>query len=392
MRKKEKGQLHSRIVINSRIDFENMRRVMNASPILLVVMSCFWIPMIIGKNDCISAKQGIIGMVLTALVEGVFFAVNFYLISTKREEYYKREVKIFWYVQGILLFAFPFFSLNMFPIMIQTILFFSIMATGPIMGVKRQIIIGSIEAGIIFVHLALKHLDLEHGIYLFIIWILCSTVAEMSRNSFLRKVEGETKISSVKNQAETDSMTTLLNRRGLERRLAHIWPMCIRQKLSVAVIMLDIDNFKKYNDTFGHGQGDECIKAVAKVLKSHTKRKTDYVARVGGEEFLVLLTGIGQSDAVKWAMEAKSDVEKLNMKQAPDNFLPYVSISMGICHCVPAEEKQEFWELRNEADRSLYQAKEAGRACIFMKNQIYAKTMVEPNRRQYMKEKVFRSL
>ena len=70
--------------------------------------------------------------------------------------------------------------------------------------------------------------------------------------------------------------------------------MCVRQGVNVAVIMMDIDNFKKYNDTFGHGKGDLCIQEVSRKLMEHTQRKTDYAARIGGEEFLIFLPGISK--------------------------------------------------------------------------------------------------
>ena len=198
-------------------------------------------------------------------------------------------------------------------------------------------------------------------------------------------------MSNIQNQAETDPMTKLLNRRGLERRISTIWPMCVRQGVNVAVIMMDIDNFKKYNDTFGHGQGDLCIQEVARKLMEHTQRKTDYAARIGGEEFLVFLPDVSKDEAIKWARKCKDSIESLGIKQANENFLPYVSVSMGICH-LNLKGQGEFWEMQNEADRCLYLSKENGRASIFIEDHCCGQTRTAFDKRQYNLEKGFRSL
>ena len=234
-------------------------------------------------------------------------------------------------------------------------------------------------------------LDYEHAFYCLINLILCGIIAEKNSTEYVRKTLDAKKITSARSMAEEDSMTRLLNRRGLENRIGTVWPMCVRKNIGVAVIMLDIDNFKKYNDSFGHGAGDDCIRSVTKVIKQSAKRKTDFAARVGGEEFLVVLTDVGPSDALKWSINLKNNIEKLKIPHAASNFLPYVTVSIGIHHHY-VDKDSEFWELRNEADKALYQAKENGRACIFMDNVCYAKTLPDGNRKQYTKEKLFRSI
>ena len=95
-------------------------------------------------------------------------------------------------------------------------------------------------------------------------------------------------------------------------------------------MMIDIDNFKKYNDTYGHAAGDECIRKVTAAIRRNVKRRTDYAARVGGEEFLVMLTGIEPKLAVKWALDLKKAIDSLKIPHADTNFNPYVSVSMGV--------------------------------------------------------------
>lgn len=196
----------------------------------------------------------------------------------------------------------------------------------------------------------------------------------------LRKLNYKLSLDYALEQAETDPMTMLLNRRGLDRRLEDVWPHCTRQRSKVAVLMLDIDNFKKYNDAFGHAAGDECIKAVTSVIRKSVKRKTDYAARVGGEEFLVLLTGIEPKQAAMWAVELQKAVCALKLQQAPSNFLPIVTVSMGLA-CSAVDDRVTFEQLREEADKSLYDSKYNGRAALYYRGRCLNRYSVYPKKK-----------
>ncbi len=390
--KTRRGYLKNRIDLKVSIELENMKRMLMASAISVFIFSAVWIYQMCTKSVRIEPVISWSAFAGVMLLNMAFGAASYFLLHRRKYNYYLGVFTAYLVFQNLAICVPTFFLNGAYNVMIQMILWITYISLMPILLMREQIVTCSLEVGMVLVELLTGMIALEQGLYLFVLIAFGNMIIYLRCKAFTEKVEGNSKISSVKNLAETDPMTNLLNRRGLERRIAHIWPLCIRQNLQVAVIMLDIDYFKKYNDSFGHAAGDECIKSVTKVIRAHTKRKTDYAARVGGEEFLVVLTGINQTDAVKWAMECKKDIEKLQIQHAKDNFLPFVTISMGIGHGVPGREENEFWELRNEADRSLYQSKEAGRACIFMGNQMYAKTMIDSSKRQYMKERIFRSL
>lgn len=202
--------------------------------------------------------------------------------------------------------------------------------------------------------------------------VMSGCVAFNRYNAALKRVSDKLSRDLVVNEAETDPLTKLLNRRGLDRRLETIWPMCIRQSSCAAVLMLDIDNFKKYNDAFGHPAGDECIRQVTEAISRAVKRRTDYAARVGGEEFLVLLTNIDPKSAVKWALDLKKDIDELKIRHAATNFNPYVTVSMGLS-CSVVRQNVTFEDMKEEADRSLYDAKNNGRACLYYKHKCFGR-------------------
>lgn len=180
------------------------------------------------------------------------------------------------------------------------------------------------------------------------------------------------KMMSMSKDAEEDPLTGLLNRRGLDRHLNTIWPYCIRNKNMVALIIIDIDNFKKYNDTFGHPEGDKCLKQVAGAIQRSARRNTDVSARIGGEEFLVFVHGTNEMEPVKLAEKIRVNVEKMCIPQSPALASPYVTISLGVAATIP-EDETGFTYLYNEADKALYYAKKNGRNAIVYGSHIYGR-------------------
>jgi diguanylate cyclase (GGDEF)-like protein len=164
----------------------------------------------------------------------------------------------------------------------------------------------------------------------------------------------------LRNLSMTDGLTGLANRRQLEKYLDSEWRRCSRISVPFSVIMIDIDYFKPYNDTYGHLQGDECLKAVASVLSGSIQRPGDILARYGGEEFLAILPGIDIHGAIHLAEKMRLSVTHLGMPHASSKAADHVSISAG------AAMETSCWEnyphdLVKVADEQLYRAKEAGR-------------------------------
>jgi two-component system cell cycle response regulator len=156
--------------------------------------------------------------------------------------------------------------------------------------------------------------------------------------------------------ATTDGLTGLLNHRTFQERLADLLGRADRHGHSLALILTDIDHFKKVNDTYGHPVGDQVIKRVAKVLEGSV-RKIDVVARYGGEELAVIIDGADAAGAAQLAERIRQDVEKQVIQSEKGPFS--VTLSLGIASCpADATDKQTLIE---RADQALYQAKHTGR-------------------------------
>lgn len=160
----------------------------------------------------------------------------------------------------------------------------------------------------------------------------------------------------------TDSLTGLANRRHFEYCFDLEWRRAIRTQDSIALIMIDIDYFKKYNDLYGHQAGDECLRTVCASLRSYAQRSGELVVRYGGEEFLVLLPRMTLASAQHIAKNMCRKVKELNITHANSNE-ENVTISIGVSAMIPNQNDDDESLLR-DADRALYQAKANGRNCV----------------------------
>ena len=139
-----------------------------------------------------------------------------------------------------------------------------------------------------------------------------------------------------------------------------IWKQSLRLRLPVNVLMLDVDYFKKYNDSMGHLQGDRALIAIAQCMKNQIKRDTDFIARFGGEEFVCLLPYIEKKDAENFANALVQSVENVKICHPMSEISKYVTISLGMASVIPDEQNSQI-QLLDEADKALYEAKHSGR-------------------------------
>jgi len=158
----------------------------------------------------------------------------------------------------------------------------------------------------------------------------------------------------------TDGLTNISNRRGLDKEFKHQLRSAQNQQWSIAVLMIDVDNFKLYNDFYGHVKGDECLQEIALTLKSVLRRTNDFVARYGGEEFVCLLPNTTIEGAEKIAWDIIHAIADKNITHEKNDIAQYVTLSIGIS-LYNVEKKSTREELLKQADEALYRAKSVGK-------------------------------
>ncbi|MGD9592092.1 MAG: diguanylate cyclase [Candidatus Berkiella sp.] len=169
-----------------------------------------------------------------------------------------------------------------------------------------------------------------------------------------------------------DPLTRLGNRRAFEEALSRDCRTAIRENTPLCMLMVDVDNFKSFNDTYGHQAGDYCLQQVAQVLKQGLHRASDFAARYGGEEFAILLADTPFAGGLHVADRVRMGVEALQIQNKRAN-LGIVTISIGVA-CSKIESNFASDALVTAADAALYEAKEAGRNCV-----MGAKSLVDEN-------------
>lgn len=160
--------------------------------------------------------------------------------------------------------------------------------------------------------------------------------------------------------ASTDSLTGLASRRAYDEQLTRLWNHCMRERQPFSVIMADIDFFKAYNDFYGHGAGDVCLRRVARVFLEIPERSMDVVARYGGEEFAIILPNTDIHAATQLAEQIRTAIYGLAIPHQKSLVSSLVTVSLG-CACVIAEKGQDPVNLVGKADAALYEAKQGGR-------------------------------
>ena len=163
--------------------------------------------------------------------------------------------------------------------------------------------------------------------------------------------------------ARIDGLTEIPNRREFDRMLEIEWLRAIRSESPLSLLMLDVDNFKAYNDGYGHDAGDECLRQVASTIQAAMRRGADFAARYGGEEFVCVLPDTDREGAIALADKIRSNIEELNIPHAHNNADRIITISTGVATFL-ASAQQSPVELIKAADGALYLAKGSGRNCV----------------------------
>jgi diguanylate cyclase (GGDEF)-like protein len=189
------------------------------------------------------------------------------------------------------------------------------------------------------------------------------SLARFYGNQLLSLLESEQRLEVANEELQklscTDGLTGIANRRAFDSRLAASWACAVRQRLEIAIVMIDVDYFKLYNDCHGHLAGDECLRSIARHVAAAVLRGSDLAARYGGEEFVILLPGNGKTGATEVAERVRKTVYDANIPHDA-SCLSRVTISVGVASIAPGLQDNPA-SLITMADRALYKAKQHGR-------------------------------
>lgn len=181
------------------------------------------------------------------------------------------------------------------------------------------------------------------------------------------QIQLKAKTDLLEKLASLDGLTEIPNRRAFDAALERQFNQAKRSASPLSLMIIDIDNFKLFNDQYGHPVGDDCLRRVANAFIKHTHRPEDLVARLGGEEFSILLPNTDNMGAVMRAEQYRLAVENLKIHHANNSDIPYITVSIGVSTII-ADTTDHFDGLLQAADDALYRAKKQGRNRVCCEN------------------------
>ncbi len=164
----------------------------------------------------------------------------------------------------------------------------------------------------------------------------------------------------------TDALTDLYNRRYFNDVLTREIHRATRKKSTLSFIIIDIDYFKKYNDTYGHNAGDKALVSVSESIKKSLHRGGDFAFRLGGEEFGIIFSGLNKEQSLEFAEQIRANIEELNIPHSNSAVSSHITISLGLVVIDFAEDNVDENGFYTMADSALYKAKESGRNKVYM--------------------------
>ncbi len=214
-------------------------------------------------------------------------------------------------------------------------------------------------------------LDYPQAIIYASYFLFILVIVRLFSRDYIRSYKVEMQLESeglaIERRSQIDPLTKIYNRGYFNTNFNFQWNLGLRNKTKKSLLLLDIDHFKLINDNHGHLIGDQCLTDVANIIRHVAKRKTDLVARFGGEEFVVLLTNTSLNEARQVAELIRQQIEQKSFIY--DDLKINITISIGVACLIPKTTIRPN-ELINQADQALYQAKESGRnrVCCYSKD------------------------
>ncbi len=346
----------------------NLRQILNFSIMIIIVqainvgLNC----LIRVRTRQLSLELLVIGLFVLAVLCNIFLIDRLLqnLTPGQNMDYLKYHTYVFTGLMAIFCLCMTHMNMKERVSMDNYLLFCLYIAACPLLTLRESMTAVNLTAAAAFILFFHRHAPLM--IYPHMA-LFCAASIFLSQSRYYCTIDSILQLYQINEenvclleQADHDPLTHLLNRCGFSRKLAELLPLTVRLNIPIAVIMVDIDFFKLFNDTYGHCEGDLCLQKVASALADSVHRDTDFVCRCGGEEFQILLYGILHEDAVRAADRLRMTVEELRLPAVNQSVSPHITISLGLASGT-LNRPEDFDSMIRMADQQLYISKETGK-------------------------------
>lgn len=353
----------------SRLAAVNCKRGLILSSVLSLLLPLYWIMC----NSTGEVPVGVTAMVIVCEMLQLISAVLLLYIVKNAQQLITSAYRVYYFCTALMLTPLCIMSYGAGGSIMPYVMLMGMLAVCPCFLKSEMNVYSLVMAAITAAMTAACAIDgVRAAIETAVIGVSLTIAGRYIQELFRSRERTKAELKEKTFASEQDPLTGLTNRRGFIRRAGIIWPICMRSHSMVGVIAIDIDFFKKYNDKFGHPEGDECLKKIAGAIEGSARRQTDIVVRTGGEEFLVFVQNMNKKEIIGLALKIRSAVADLRIEHAYVEVSQYVTVSMGAA-CTYPDTESSVRELYEEADQALYMAKENGRNCIVCDGSMYGR-------------------
>lgn len=350
------------------VHITNLRQILNFSIMLLFVqaINVSFNCLIRVRTRQLSLELLVIGLFVMAVICNIFFIDRLLgnLTPGQNMDFLKYHTYLFTAIMSIFCLSMTYMNIKQHISMDNYLLFCLYIAACPLFTLREVLTAVNLTAAAAFILFFRQHAPII--IYPHMA-LFCAASVFLSQSRYYCTIDSIVQLYQINeenvcllDQADHDPLTHLLNRCGFSRKLAELLPLTVRLNIPVAVMMVDIDFFKLFNDTYGHCEGDLCLQKVAAALAGSVHRDTDFVCRCGGEEFQILLYGIRHEDAARAAERLRRKVEDLKLPAVDQSASPHVTVSIGMASGI-LSKPEDFDSMIRMADQQLYRSKDTGK-------------------------------
>ena len=354
-------------VVTKKIAETNCRRVVAISPLLLIMYGINIVLLMVHNHaEYLVTSMIISGILLafTVLIDAIICWIMFFNKIDNAKEVWKFKIiyRVFWPIWFVGTAIVSSIQMENGYVGISLILTCVIANLLPLYNLKEFVV--NLIFGILVIALVLWN-DLSDGVLVsakmeIICFIAMQVIGFIAQRMQLMLWMSREYLYL---EAFVDPLTELLNRRGGNAVLLDEI-QALPTEEEVGIIMFDVDYFKRYNDTFGHDAGDECLRMVGQTIREILKQRTKILIRHGGEEFVAILMGASEVELGEWAEKLRKAVYEKHLEAPVKDVADYVTISVGTAMAKIMRDNIRYEELLGDADQALYEAKRGGRNCV----------------------------
>ncbi len=353
------------------LNYYNYQRLKNFS-ILLWLSEMIFIPYVVANREMFAQYQNFLivnfGLLTLSIVYFIFFSLKSKLGETHRKVTRKGLVVFLFCFSGLMCL---FMQTGQSVFLLNEYFAIAVLVCGVLFMIETNILL-MISAILGYSYLIasrkfypgdLNTTYLQLGVLLVITFYVSrsmfkNVVYTFSLNQRLQIANSELQLLS-----QTDPLTGLFQRRGFEHWIDGVWQESILEQRYVCGLMLDVDYFKKFNDTYGHPAGDQVLVEIAVCIKNALRTSSDFVTRYGGEEFLIILRDVEEHSAYQVGLRILEEVNRCHIEFESSPISDRVTLSIGVAQLLP-EDGSSYHALVESADQACYRAKNSGRNCV----------------------------